>query len=481
MDQSPSGDKAVGIAVDPQGFVDIVGDFSTQMQWPGLPELTNGNGGANTAAFTVKTQLTCTSVPSLQGTVLHLVDDSFNPIVITDDRNWGILVQVGQDPMRAYQGLTLVDFHGDGYVTAALRGLDTVALGGLDVMPPNLRFAFGDRNDTLNLMGDFSAGNPFVGAPWRIDIATGSGIYTIDTNILGSVPVAMTTSAGPGNISDIYELQDVEHMSLPSTFVFNGGLGFDDIKVIYGFNPQPEPPGVVGEPVSVKIGGVGGTNADVEYNFQPSSPGGPGDPPVFDIPLDTTIRTTGDTTAHVGYHFKKATGADNGIIAITAPFNLDIAGKKVHSAHVDFDDDVPAPGTAMPTVQMFSALNFHVAGGDGGTDVGLQFGIGNPDIIGNPDLIGNPELMPGSSLDARFTGGTGDDTVGIVIWMNPASTGLVNVSDTGGSGNDDLRLDVYGISNPDILTAVINGGTGRNTAHATSNVRVVNCEAVFLD
>jgi probable HAF family extracellular repeat protein len=42
-----------------------------------------------------------------------------------------------------------------------------------------------------------------------------------------------------------------------------------------------------------------------------------------------------------------------------------------------------------------------------------------------------------------------------------------------GGDVDDMTLDIHGIGNPDLLTALING-TGRNTSHATSSVRVVN-------
>src|SRR5262249_12336223 len=150
----------------------------------------------------------------------------------------------------------------------------------------------------------------------------------------------------------------------------------------------------------------------------------------------------------VGYHFKKASEADNRIIAITTPLSVDIAGKKMHWAHLDFDDDTPTPGTAMPMLQMFSALNFSVAGGDGGTDVGLQMGVA-PLLDGFPVFA--PPLMPGSSLDARAVGGNGGDPVGIVLYVDPASTGLINASVAGGAGDDNLRLDVYGIGNPDLL------------------------------
>jgi hypothetical protein len=461
---SPSGDNAAGIAVDSQGFVDIAGSFATQMQWPGLPQLPNGTASTETEAFTVKTQLTCTPNPTLLGTVLHLVGDPSNRIIITDDRNWGILVQVGQDPLRAYQGLSLIDYAGDGAVTVALHGLDTVGLGGPDVMPPNLRFNFGNRNDTLNLTADFSAGNPFILAPWRIKIATGSGTDFVHTIINGPAPINLITNNGPGTNSDIFELHDPSpDVPLPSTLVCNGGLGFNDIKVIFGFNPQPEPPGYVGQPISVKIDGPGTNVVDVENTFQPTSPGGPGDPPAFIIPLSTTIHGTGNDAVHVAYRFLGGPDVANAIIAIRAPMSLDIAGAGIRSAQVIFaplDPSLPAP-----TVQIFSALTFNIHGGNNGAEISIYWGENS-----------YPDLMAGSSLNIRLAGGSSDDSLEAVIGLDPRSMGQVTAMVFGGLGNDDLTLDVYGIGNPDILIAVINGGPGIDTAHATSNVRVIKCE-----
>jgi hypothetical protein len=186
----------------------------------------------------------------------------------------------------------------------------------------------------------------------------------------------------------------------------------------------------------------------------------------------------GKTAFTLVYHFLDAPGAANGIIIVNSHIGLVVSGPAVRKAIVDFDHDAPTPGTAMPTLQLFSPVFFHVAGGDSGADIGLNFGVANP--TGDAS-IGNPDIMPTGSVDARFTGGTGDDTISEVFWLDPRSMGQVTARVTGGAGSDDLRLDVFGIGNPDILNAEINGGTGRNTAHHTANVRVVNCDVVYLD
>jgi hypothetical protein len=79
--------------------------------------------------------------------------------------------------------------------------------------------------------------------------------------------------------------------------------------------------------------------------------------------------------------------------------------------------------------------------------------------------------MPTGSVDAQLVGGTGGDTVGIVIWMSPASTGNVHAVVRGGGGIDDLTLRMYGTDNA-LLDAVI-FGTSQDTFHHTDNVRVV--------
>jgi hypothetical protein len=178
---------------------------------------------------------------------------------------------------------------------------------------------------------------------------------------------------------------------------------------------------------------------------------------------------------NVGDHFMSAPGAANGIIAILAPIALDISGSGIKAAQVAFDHD-PAPvGQAPPVVEVDAALSFHVSGGDTGDLINLLFGMGDPDQIGNPDI------MPSGSLDVRLTGGGGGDTISGMLWLDPHSAGQVTAAVFGGAGDDDLRLDVFGINNPAILTALINGGKGSNTAHHTANARVVNCGMVYLD
>jgi hypothetical protein len=469
IDLSPNGDQAEAIAVDSLGYVDIVGTFTSQMQWPGLP-LLDAAGGSD--IFTVKTMLKCTTIKStLQGTVLHLAatDQANHLIEITDDRYWGILVQLDQDSLRAYQGLTQIDLTsggGDYQVTAAF--------GRSAVRPPDLNFHLvGNGGHTLNMTGDFSGGSPFTTTPWNLNFVTGNGVNTLLTNIIGSVPVNMTTNLGDGVNSDIYELHDTTEMPVPTTLVFNGGSGVNDIRVMQDFSLPSVDPGL--QPASTVIihGGSATNQIQVDYAFHPTERY----PANFHTPLVTRITGSGNTTAQVGYHFMNAVGAYNGTFNVFAPITLDVSGTGIRKVHVDFDDDVPPPDTAMPTLQMFSALNFHLAGGLSGAT--LQMNVGVPNPTGDPSIV-DPVLMSGGSLAVTMSGTGGSDTIGAGIWLDPTSMGQVTARVLGGGGNDNLTLDLACPAD-DIVAALINGGAGLNIAHHTLNVRVTNCDEVFLD
>jgi hypothetical protein len=274
VDLLPGGDQAAGIAVDPQGFVDIAGSFAAQMQWPGLP-LTNRTGGANTEIFTVKTQLTCSSVTAtLQGTVLQLTGtDQDNRMVITDDRSWGILIALDQDPLRAYPDLTQIDVTSGNGDDQAM-----VIFGRTTATPPNLRFQFGNGDDALSILAAVSAGSPFNQVPWTINAGFGSGNDMAQSFIFGSVPMDLTTAFGSGHNSAEEVFRDVEQMPLPEQVTVTGGSGLNDIKVIDEFKLQPEPSGTPqSSPISVTVGGPGTNVVDIEHDFQPTSAGGPGD------------------------------------------------------------------------------------------------------------------------------------------------------------------------------------------------------------
>src|SRR5262249_55635166 len=131
---------------------------------------------------------------------------------------------------------------------------------------------------------------------WHIDLTTGAGHNMVHTDIAGSVPVLMTANLGGHDIS-IFEFHDVEGGMPAPTEVTVNSTGISDIKVIYGFNGQPEPPGDVGHiqaPILTTVNGGMHDDISVIYGFngQPEPPGTP--PLAFNIPLVTNINGGGD-------------------------------------------------------------------------------------------------------------------------------------------------------------------------------------------
>jgi hypothetical protein len=110
-----------------------------------------------------------------------------------------------------------------------------------------------------------------------------------------------------------------------------------------------------------------------------------------------------------------------------------------------------------------------VVTGDGGNDA--------IDVVARNVLLGGG--LDGSMPDT-FTlledGGDGHDTLSADLFFAAQSRGMINAQVLGGRGNDNLTLDIYGASDLELLTALINGGDGIDTAHHTNNVTVINCE-----
>lgn len=79
--------------------------------------------------------------------------------------------------------------------------------------------------------------------PWNVSITTGDGDDMLHATIDGSASVRMAVDLGRGDDASIFELHEVD-MPNPVELTVHGGLGGDDIRVICGFNPQPEPPGM---------------------------------------------------------------------------------------------------------------------------------------------------------------------------------------------------------------------------------------------
>jgi hypothetical protein len=147
-DIAGASDRSAATAVDGQGFVDITGAYTARMQWPALPLL--GSVADSADILVIKTKLPTRHIPQVVGTTLQIVGDPVNPIVITDDRNWGPLVTIG-DTTLAYKGLSRIEIsspNDNRPVRVSLAGPDATGA------PSSLRTAFSARlvgGDTLDI------------------------------------------------------------------------------------------------------------------------------------------------------------------------------------------------------------------------------------------------------------------------------------------------------------------------------------------
>jgi hypothetical protein len=85
----------------------------------------------------------------------------------------------------------------------------------------------------------------------------------------------------------------------------------------------------------------------------------------------------------------------------------------------------------------------------------------------------------GASVGIGVDSGSGNDFVFGHFGFDPESHGVIAIIFQGGSGNDNLTLDISGLG-PINLNARLDGGDGHDIAHVTRNVDVVNCEEVFV-
>jgi hypothetical protein len=431
---TPNGDRCFAIAVDHKGFVDTTGIYAAITQF-GDKVLPTSAGDSD--VFIVKQKLEChTRVAIVDDHILQLLgDDTANRIDMADDGEGTIQVVLDDDAPRIYHGINQIQVTaagGDDVVSCAMR--PTLRPGELlpMVRPADLLIDLGRGDDAFTLTADVRGIENPTARPWSINVSAGDGNDQMRANIQGSMPVQMTMDGGNG--SDLVEddFQDVEHMPVPSTFNLLGGADDDQIIVHQGFVGQTGP-GPINAPITVNIdGGTGSDVIEAVDTFVPP-PDDPAQPAVLNIPLLINI-TGGD-------------GADN--IAVRY-----------------FTNDLPGPP---PELRIAAPIQLNVDGGMGNDAIAVTFGQS-----ASQERKWAPVMN--SLFQMRLDGGDGKDAVSAFIWFDSQSTGQSDVQVLGGRGNDDLTLDVSGIGNPVLLTALIDGGAGLDAAHHTDNVRVINCE-----
>jgi hypothetical protein len=91
-----------------------------------------------------------------------------------------------------------------------------------------------------------------------------------------------------------------------------------------------------------------------------------------------------------------------------------------------------------------------------------------------------PCIRPEAVGRFLFDGGAGNDRIDARVGMHDHDTGTLAVHVLGGIGDDDLTLALRFTEHLLSLDAVVDGGDGRDAAHVTSDVRVINCEEIEI-
>ena len=87
-----------------------------------------------------------------------------------------------------------------------------------------------------------------------------------------------------------------------------------------------------------------------------------------------------------------------------------------------------------------------------------------------------PSLVSGGRVNLVFDGENGQDRLAAHIQPGAESAGTFSLKILGGGGQDDLTLSLSSIPQTVTLTDLLDGGPGKDVAHITRGVRVVNCE-----
>jgi hypothetical protein len=336
------------------------------------------------------------------------------------------------------------------------------------------------RGEALVILGDREAN--------RIDIAeTREGEIAVSCDggeaqrFAGVERIIVETFAGDDEVTAI----------CPSDgFHFRVDLGAGDDRLsIRGFDPQPDPPN---ELISFDIfGGAGNDQAEfvcpADPNIDFRSDLGAGDDRLsirgFDPQPDPPLRTAA---------FEVHAGAGNDAVM----FDLgaaEINGRFLVSVSGGLGNDRLALAAPQPCVLPESEVRIALSG-DVGDDV-IEVSMTDLEIEGRLDLavfggVGHdviqsfivPCILPEGRANLLFDGGVGNDRIAAHVEMDADSRGPLAARVLGGFGDDDLTLDIHGVADPGLLTALVDGGYGHDIARVTRNVRVANCEEIlFLD
>jgi hypothetical protein len=367
-------------------------------------------------------------------TLVILGDREANHIAIADTREGDITVTCDRGDAQRFAGveqIILKTFAGDDEVTATFSN------------PPEPVFHFradlGAGDDRLQINWFDPQPDPPSRAV-RFDLAAGAGDDSVEFN-MADVTIngqfILNTDSGEGNDNWMMNLGD---LMINGEFVMstNGGAGNDDLA-IRAILPCLN------------------TEAHVRFGLH----GDGGDDRLAVLVDGAGEERSAQILGTMRLDLGGGAGDDTAILDIVT---LDIRGAVLVNIDGNRGADRALLGVAAD-VRVFGLLDVNALGG-AGNDVIESFIV--------------PCILPAGRGNFTFDGGAGDDRISARIELDANSRGALAARVLGGLGNDDLTLAVYGVDDPGLLTALVDGGRGYDIARVTRNVRVRNCEEVFF-
>ena len=253
----------------------------------------------------------------------------------------------------------------------------------------------------------------------------------------------------------------------PCRISVDGSIGNDDIRVIYGFNPQPDPPGVVRPSLDLTVSlGAGDDHFTGDFELPPGPcrvgvDGGLGNDVVtFRTIVDPNIRSIIDSNLRSAmFYANLGAGNDSFMGDFAVPPDpcqvMIMGGDGADVVSVHAGDDVS-----------------HGSGGGGGAGFGLDL---YADLGNGNDLFRGDVLFPSGPCRFTVNAGAGDDVVTLNAMLDHNAAGL-NFTTNLGLGNDRFDGNIYAALNayvppdpylpPDPCRVTVMGDGGADSINA---------------
>jgi hypothetical protein len=345
------------------------------------------------------------------------------------------------------------------------------ALGGPDTVPPDVYVNLGNGQDTIDLAADFSMLTlPTLGT-YHARFQTKNGNDQVHAQFVGSAAINLSADLGDGNNNVGVELAGIAHLVVPDAVFIHLGKGNNNVDCTNTVIPEKKQAGAHEAPLYVTITAQGGNNQITNEWLFGAYATSPGDLPTSYFPLNTYIRLgQGNNQVQVVYGFNPQydlTGFQG--LCISAPIHVNVkGGAGGDNMGVAFFNDATA--NPPPPVILNSLFDVNLQSGTLGSDMGLDFGSGDPNGI-------TPVMMGTGNVRLNLAGGPGDDVIHADMFFGDTQ-GKLNAIMSGGAGDDDLAFHIHGISDA-LVHALVDGGAGYDAADVTANVKTKNCEVVM--